>query len=191
MNTVARKYALVEERAAHYMAEATLDEAEGAISELTTEYANQYVAWLVAENSRAETDTENAVFRTEMDALYTQLNESHRETSEVRCNISARLKKSEAFCAQEEAGIIAAECACARMSVAVTNLEFALSTANAAHTGSMAALAEAKCEADREAEAACSEALGLHAKLVGTSYATSQLEAKNAIVQQQLTDINE
>ncbi|KAJ1894987.1 hypothetical protein LPJ66_004858 [Kickxella alabastrina] len=103
---------LVEESAAHYVAEATLDEAEGAISELTTEYANQYVACFVAENSRAETDAENVAFRAEMDALYTQLNESHRETPEIRRDTSAKLEKSEVFRAQEEARRIAAVCLC-------------------------------------------------------------------------------
>ncbi|KAI7833234.1 hypothetical protein BX661DRAFT_196461 [Kickxella alabastrina] len=160
------------------MSEATLDEAESAISELTTEYENQY------------TDAENAAFRIEMDALYVQLNESHRETSEIRCNTSARLEKSGTFRAQEEAGGIAAGSACASTGVAVANLEPALSAANAAHNESMATLAEAKHNAEREAEAARSEALELHAKLADTSCTASQLEAKNSIAQQKLTDLN-
>ncbi|KAJ1930945.1 hypothetical protein GGF37_007555, partial [Kickxella alabastrina] len=108
-----------------------------------------------------------------MDALYGQLNESHRETSEIRRNTLARLEKSGTFRAQEKAGGIAAGSACASTGVAVANLEPALSADNAAHTESMAALAEAKHNAKREAEAARSE-----------------LEAKNAIAQQKLTDVN-
>ncbi|KAJ1891982.1 hypothetical protein LPJ66_006617, partial [Kickxella alabastrina] len=182
--------AFAEERAARYVAEATLDEAEGALSELRMEYASQYAACFVAESNRAETDAVNSALRADIDALYAQLGESRGETIEIRRDTWARLEETEAFRALEEAGRIAAESACASMGVAVTNLESALSAPDATHTESMAALAEANHNAEREAEAARSEALELHAKLADTSRAASQLAAKSAIDQQQLADVN-